>query len=151
MPRVKKLLIKDKLLKKLDAPNIILTKPLGFLDFLHLEKYAKIIITDSGTVQEEALILGVPCLVTRLSTERPETIQAGATILSNKDIYQGVQRALAMKRDWDRTVLNPYKTSPSDVVFQDLMLKIRTGFFQNSRKFAYLKKNAFVREAYAKF
>ncbi|MFZ5845397.1 MAG: non-hydrolyzing UDP-N-acetylglucosamine 2-epimerase, partial [Patescibacteria group bacterium] len=86
MPRVKGLLQKFSLDKLLNRSNIIKINPLGFLEFLQLEKYAKVVITDSGTVQEESLILGVPCLVTRRSTERPETIEAGASILANRNL-----------------------------------------------------------------
>lgn len=149
MPRVKKAIDKFGLSPILDNTNIIQTRPLGFLDFLHLEKHAKVIITDSGTVQEEALILGVPCLVTRLSTERPETIQAGATILANNNLYENVQKALALKKDWDRTILNPFKTSPSEVVFQDIIEKIKSDFFKTSRGFEFIKTNPFVRDAYS--
>lgn len=148
MPRVRKALDKFGLSLILDTSNVVQTKPLGFLDFLHLEKYAKVIVTDSGTVQEEALILGVPCLVTRLSTERPETIQAGATILANDKLYENVQKALALKKNWDKTVLNPYKTSPSEIVLNDLMIKIKENFFQDSRTFQCIKTNPFVDEAY---
>lgn len=150
MPRVKKALDKFGLSLILDTSNVIQTKPLGFLDFLHLEKYAKVIVTDSGTVQEEALILGVPCLVTRLSTERPETIQAGATILANDNLYKNTVKALNLKKDWDRTILNPFNTSPSEMVFQDLMEKIKSDFFQNSRAFNQIKTNPFVLAAYGK-
>ncbi|MDO8659001.1 MAG: UDP-N-acetylglucosamine 2-epimerase (non-hydrolyzing) [Candidatus Parcubacteria bacterium] len=150
MPRVKKALDKFGLSPILDNTNITQTKPLGFLDFLHLEKHAKLIVTDSGTVQEEALILGVPCLVTRLSTERPETIQAGATILANNNLYENVQKALALKKDWNRTILNPFKTSPSEAIFENLIEKIQSGFFKESRNFEHIKENSFVREAYNK-
>ena len=151
MPRVKRALDTFSLSVLLSRSNIIQTKPLGFLDFLHLEKYAKVIITDSGTVQEEALILGVPCLVTRLSTERPETIQAGATILANDDLYKNVLKALTLKRNWDRTALNPFNTSPSEVIFHDIISKMRSGFFQKSRGFNYIKADSFVKQAYGKF
>jgi len=150
MPRVKKALDRFGLSQSMRVAGIIQTKPLGFLDFLHLEKYAKVIITDSGTVQEEALMLGVPCLVTRLSTERPETIAAGATILANDNLYENTQKALALKKDWDKTVLNPYKTSPSEVVFNDLITKIKENFFQDSRTFQYVKTNPFSLEAWQK-
>ena len=148
MPRVKKALDKFGLSTIFDNTNIIQTKPLGFLDFLHLEKYAKVIITDSGTVQEEALMLGVPCLVTRLSTERPETIQAGATILANDNLYGNALLALKLDKDWDRTILNPYKTSPSEAIFTDLIKKIESDFFKASRRFEFIKTNPFVHDAY---
>lgn len=148
MPRVKKALDKFGLSLILNHANVIQTKPLGFLDFLHLEKYAKVIVTDSGTIQEEALILGVPCLVTRLSTERPETIQAGATILAHESLYENAKKALSLKKDWNRTILNPFNTSPSEIVFQDLIEKINSDFFKNSRTFNYIKTNPFVHEAY---
>ena len=50
----------------------------GFFEFISLEKNARLILTDSGGVQEEACILGVPCVTVRISTERPETVAAGA-------------------------------------------------------------------------
>jgi UDP-N-acetylglucosamine 2-epimerase (non-hydrolysing) len=62
----------------LTAPSITLTKPLDYLEFLHLESNAKLIITDSGGLQEEACILGVPCVTLRENTERPETLDVGS-------------------------------------------------------------------------
>ena len=150
MPRVKKNLEKFELQKLLDQSSIIQTKPLGFLDFLNLEQYAKLTITDSGTVQEESLILGVPCLTTRLSTERPETIEAGATILANDNLYENAKKAMALNKNWDKNVLNPEGGSPSQRVFDDLMEKIQSGFFKKSRQFEAIKDNKFVREAYNK-
>ena len=73
-PRSKKML---KLVKiKLDK-RILLVKPLGFFDFIKLEKNCLMTLTDSGTVQEESSILKKPCLIIRDYTERPETIKAG--------------------------------------------------------------------------
>ncbi len=150
MPRVKKLLDSFEFSYILHQSKIIQTKPQGFLDFLCLEKYAKVIITDSGTVQEEALILGIPCLVTRLSTERPETIQAGATILANDNVYENTLKALELKKNWNKTVLNPYHTSPSEVIFEDLIKKINSNFFKKSRTYNFIRDNPFVKEAYNK-
>ncbi|MCI4432991.1 MAG: UDP-N-acetylglucosamine 2-epimerase (non-hydrolyzing) [Nitrosopumilus sp.] len=65
--------------------GIEVIKPLGFFDFSKLEKNAYCMITDSGTVPEEALYFGVPCVTIRESTERPEYIEAGGNILSGLD------------------------------------------------------------------
>ncbi|GAB3687893.1 UDP-N-acetylglucosamine 2-epimerase (non-hydrolyzing) [Salinarchaeum chitinilyticum] len=61
--------------------SLRLVDPLGYLDFLNLLSGATVAITDSGGVQEEASILGVPCLTVRPNTERPETVEAGANRL----------------------------------------------------------------------
>lgn len=61
--------------------NILLRDPFGFFDFVQLEKHAKLVISDSGTVQEECAIFKVPCLVIRESTERHELIECGSSIL----------------------------------------------------------------------
>ncbi len=63
------------------AKNLILTEPLGYLDMLHAISHAKMVLTDSGGVQEETTVLGVPCLTLRSSTERPVTITQGTNIL----------------------------------------------------------------------
>ena len=60
-----------------DVPNIMLLSPLDYLSQVHLMKNAKLILTDSGGIQEEATGLGVPCLVLREVTERPEGVEAG--------------------------------------------------------------------------
>ena len=61
--------------------QIILTKPLGYLEFLGLMKNAALVLTDSGGIQEETTILGVPCLTIRENTERPITITQGTNKL----------------------------------------------------------------------
>lgn len=151
MPRVKNNLEKLGLLKEIEQVGIKITKPLGYYEFLKLQQHAKVIVSDSGTVQEEALILGVPALISRLSTERPETVQAGATILSDGDVYEGVKQAMQLKLGWDKYLLNPTGKSPSEIVFEDLIQKIQTGYFENSRKQKNLTQNKFVKEAYGQF
>ncbi|MFC6873691.1 non-hydrolyzing UDP-N-acetylglucosamine 2-epimerase [Halobellus marinus] len=70
----------------IDVPDPIRTiEPLGYLDFLRLSVAADLILTDSGGVQEEACILGVPCVTMRDNTERPETTDVGANQLSSSD------------------------------------------------------------------
>ncbi|MBC2698589.1 MAG: UDP-N-acetylglucosamine 2-epimerase (non-hydrolyzing) [ANME-2 cluster archaeon] len=61
---------------------ITLIDPVDFLSFLQLEKNAGLILTDSGGVQEESCILGVPCVTLRDNTERPETMEVGANVLA---------------------------------------------------------------------
>jgi UDP-N-acetylglucosamine 2-epimerase (non-hydrolysing) len=61
--------------------RIRLVSPLGYLDFLHLMSEAKVVLTDSGGVQEETTILGVPCITLRDRTERPVTLEYGTNVL----------------------------------------------------------------------
>ncbi len=67
------------------AENIILTKPIGYLDFLSSLQHAKYVLTDSGGVVEEAVTLNKPCLTLRQNTERQETLEVGANILMGTD------------------------------------------------------------------
>jgi UDP-N-acetylglucosamine 2-epimerase (non-hydrolysing) len=62
--------------------GIRLTDPLGYLDFLCLLKHAKMVVTDSGGIQEETTCLGIPCVTVRENTERPVTLAGGANILA---------------------------------------------------------------------
>ena len=152
MPRVKALTKQFGLDKILAVDPFIITKPLGFLDFLKCEKTARLIVSDSGTVQEEALIIGTPCVVARRSTERPETIWARATILEGFEgentLYNKMIEAWDMKTDWNRNVLNPEAGSPSERVFNDLIEKIEKDYFKTNRNFDTLKTSEFVRKAY---
>jgi UDP-N-acetylglucosamine 2-epimerase (non-hydrolysing) len=62
-------------------PNLILTDPLGYLEFNYLVKNARAVITDSGGITEETTVLGIPCMTLRDSTERPETCTIGTNEL----------------------------------------------------------------------
>ena len=66
-------------------PAIEICDPFGFFDFIKLEKNARIVITDSGTCQEEACIFHVPAVTIRETTERPETVKCGSNIVSGLD------------------------------------------------------------------
>src|SRR5690606_19302066 len=57
------------------VPKLHLTEPLGYLTFLGLMAYARLVLTDSGGIQEETTALGVPCLTLRENTERPITVE----------------------------------------------------------------------------
>lgn len=86
-PRTEKRLKAFGLWKKLEkADNVILTKPLGYFDFLKLLENARFVLTDSGGIQEEAITLHVPCITLRYTTERPETVEAGGNILVGLEV-----------------------------------------------------------------
>jgi UDP-N-acetylglucosamine 2-epimerase (non-hydrolysing) len=83
--------------------NVRFYEPFGFFDFVQLEQHARYILTDSGTVQEEACILHVPCIVTRKSTERMETIECGATDISGIEtgnIIQASRQLSPLSVNW---------------------------------------------------
>jgi UDP-N-acetylglucosamine 2-epimerase (non-hydrolysing) len=85
----------------LDTGAIRLIDPVGYLDFLHLQARARLVLTDSGGVQEETTVLGVPCLTLRENTERPITITEGTNRLVGLDpnrIERGALEALRMDR-----------------------------------------------------
>lgn len=67
------------------APGIVLQPPMGYLEFLALTAQAKVIVTDSGGLQEESTALGIPCLTMRENTERPITVTEGTSTLIGND------------------------------------------------------------------
>jgi UDP-N-acetylglucosamine 2-epimerase (non-hydrolysing) len=71
--------------KQISASNIRLIEPLGYLDFTRLYSGARVVLTDSGGLQEETTVLGIPCLTLRHNTERPITIEMGTNILVGTD------------------------------------------------------------------
>lgn len=79
-PRTKKNLENFSLLESLNK-NVILSDPIGYLDFLNLLRQAELVITDSGGIQEETTYLGIQCITTRTSTERPITVEIGTNHL----------------------------------------------------------------------
>ena len=77
------------------APNIHLTGPLAYLDFLKLTSESALVITDSGGIQEETTYLKIPCLTVRPSTERPITIWEGTNkLVQAKDIFENAKLSL---------------------------------------------------------
>ncbi len=104
-PRSKKRLVQQKLWRKLArAANVQLLPPVGYFDFLVLMKSCEMIITDSGGIQEEATAPPVrkPVLVIRVSTERPEAVEAGfaGVVGVEKDgILEGMEKVLSEKRE----------------------------------------------------
>lgn len=82
----------------LDLRHVRLCQPLGYLEFLALESRARLVITDSGGVQEETTFLGVPCLTVRENTERPVTVALGTNELVGTDPAHLIRRAGAILR-----------------------------------------------------
>ncbi len=98
-----------KMVEQFEIPldGISFMNPIGFLEFLQLESNARLVLTDSGGVQEEACILGVPCVTLRENTERPETIEVGANVLAGtgaNEILASAGQMLARSGTWE----NPY-------------------------------------------
>lgn len=86
---------------------VTLLEPLDYLSFLKLESQARLILTDSGGVQEEACILRVPCVTLRENTERPETVEVGANALAGWEpgsVLENAKRMLGKGREWS----NPF-------------------------------------------
>jgi len=86
-----------------DPEQIRLIEPLGFFDFVRLEKNSLAVLTDSGTVQEECAIFRIPNITLRDVTERPETVECGSNILSGAEpdsIVRSTSLALSRPADW---------------------------------------------------
>jgi len=86
-PRTRKRLSDMNLINpKSASQNMNFLNPIGYLDFLALQQHAKVVITDSGGIQEETTYLNVPCLTVRENTERPVTVSIGTNILVGQDM-----------------------------------------------------------------
>ncbi|MCC6953895.1 MAG: UDP-N-acetylglucosamine 2-epimerase (non-hydrolyzing) [Deltaproteobacteria bacterium] len=102
--------------------NVITCDPLGFFDFLNLEQNAKLIVTDSGGVQEEACILGVPCITIRENTERPETVDVGANVLIGRSVERLREALERPKSSWK----NPFGDGTTSTQIIDKVLGVKT-------------------------
>lgn len=114
-----------------ETDRLVFLDAMGFFDFVKLEKNAYCVLTDSGTVQEECCIFGVPNVTIRDVTERPETIECGSNILSGartESILRAVEVAVSGKGAWD---------PPSEYMAEnvsDVVVNILLGF-SNLRRF----------------
>lgn len=109
-PRTLKNIKKFGLYEKIEQhPDLFLTEPIGYLEFINLLKNATFAITDSGGIQEEATYLNIPCLTVRLNTERPVTIWEGSNKLIKVDkivnevneILKGKGKSGNIPKYWD--------------------------------------------------
>jgi UDP-N-acetylglucosamine 2-epimerase (non-hydrolysing) len=114
----------DKIKKfNIDTDRIKLINPVGFFAFVNLEQNAKVVISDSGTVQEECCIFNVPSITIRDSTERQETIECGSNILTGTDTRRivGTFKTL-LNRDYSWTAPQDYTVdNVSDIVINILL------------------------------
>ena len=107
-------------MKKFDLlklSKLKLIDPCNYFDFLSLQKNAKIVLTDSGGIQEETTILKTPCITIRKNTERPETVKAGMNILTSYSlnrINNAIQKSLNKKILWK----NIYGKNVSNKIFK---------------------------------
>jgi len=88
-----------------DSSQVRLADPVGYLDMLALQRDAAAVVTDSGGLQEEACLLGIPCVTVRRNTERGITVEAGANRLvsaATEAVLAGLAQALTGPRDWER-------------------------------------------------
>jgi UDP-N-acetylglucosamine 2-epimerase (non-hydrolysing) len=110
---------------ELENDQIRFMSPFGFFEFISLERNALCVLSDSGTVQEESAIFGVPNVTIRDVTERPETIECGSNILSGakpETILRCVRAVLALKGKWSP----PREYVASNV--NETVIKIVLGF-----------------------
>ncbi|MFA8343478.1 MAG: non-hydrolyzing UDP-N-acetylglucosamine 2-epimerase [Rhodothermaceae bacterium] len=109
-PRTKNNLSKYNLLQNLNG-NIIMTDPIGYIDFQALMKNSKVVVTDSGGLQEESTFLGVQCITVRTTTERPVTMDVGTNqlvgvdfekaLVKSEEVINGYKKAGTVPELWD--------------------------------------------------
>ena len=108
----------------LKANGIEFIEPVDYLSFLQLESKAKLVLTDSGGVQEETCILGVPCVTLRDNTERPETLEVGSNMLVGTEpekIFEGVKLMLERENNWE----NPFGDGKAGKRIVEILGEIR--------------------------
>jgi len=110
---------------KNDSQGMRFMEPFGFFDFIKLEKNAACLLSDSGTVQEEACIFRVPNVTLRDVTERPETVECGSNILSGIEV-ESIQRAVKLVLDRPADWSIPVEYQAENV--SDAVLKILLGY-----------------------
>jgi UDP-N-acetylglucosamine 2-epimerase (non-hydrolysing) len=106
----------------LSHDGLTLIEPIDYLAFLKLLSEAKLVLTDSGGLQEECCILKVPCVTLRDNTERPETLQVGSNMLAGtdpKNILEAAVKMVGVSRDW----INPFGDGASSKRIVEVLRK----------------------------
>jgi UDP-N-acetylglucosamine 2-epimerase (non-hydrolysing) len=125
-PRTKKIMVAAGFK---EHENLMMVEPLGYLDFLALLKNARAVLTDSGGIQEEAIVLNTPCITLRTTTERPETISAGGNVLAGVDaenITKIVTRVLEDEEVYEnmKNAKNPLGDGKTAQKIVDILLEL---------------------------
>jgi UDP-N-acetylglucosamine 2-epimerase (non-hydrolysing) len=115
-PRTKRRIEEFGLLRDVSNGNVRVIEPLGYLDFLKLQTDSRIVLTDSGGVQEETTYLRIPCVTLRENTERPVTVDVGSNVLCGSDperimdatlaILNGREKLSSIPKLWDGQTSN---------------------------------------------
>lgn len=115
-----------------DRKNLILVDPLGYLEFLHLVKQARYVITDSGGIQEETTYLGTPCLTLRNNTERPETVLFGTNELV-RNTPEAITSALQRVENghWKKGTIPPLWDGQAGTRIIDILSGLLADNFKN--------------------
>ncbi len=132
-PRTKNRIKKDSVILN---DNVILSEPLGLIDYCKLQKDALCVISDSGTLTEESNILQFRGVLLRTSTEHPEGVDAGSIVLGNIDwTYLEYSIKLCLEMEINNKLVNDYQ----DKNFSEKVCKIVAGYWSIINKFIWMK------------
>jgi len=122
-PRTKSNLSKYNLYEKYNnIPNLCIIEPQGYIDFMCLQKNAKLVITDSGGIQEESSFFGIPCLTVRDNTERPVTVTQGTNTLIGSN-YENIPKMVSNTHSTESNI-ELWDGASSDRIIEILMKEL---------------------------
>jgi UDP-N-acetylglucosamine 2-epimerase (non-hydrolysing) len=105
-PRTKKTIAELGLSERVESiKELRIVEPLGYLDFLNLSSSARLVLTDSGGIQEETTALGIPCITLRENTERPITVEMGTNVVVGTDTSKIISAATSALNGSTKTTL----------------------------------------------